>query len=111
MNLEVLAFGEHYKDALGMRFISYVSQNASTIGQKLGALSSNSDRVLGFLIVLQVGAHIARGDYPKAIAEIAKVVLSTFCAPAALIDLIDLIDSLIGLFLPTQWQQWSPFAS
>lgn len=45
MNLELLAFGEHYKDALGMRFITYVSQNASTIGQKLGALSSNSDPI------------------------------------------------------------------
>jgi hypothetical protein len=90
---------------LGKDVIQRCVQESSSIGKKLAALNSNSGRVLIFLVVLQVGFHLKRGDYPKAIAEIGKTALCGLVAPMALIDLVD---SIIGFLLPAEWAKWPP---
>ncbi len=78
-------------------------RHQAVIGQKLLALNSNSGRALVFLVVLQVGFHLQRGDYPKAIAEVGKTALCGLIPPVALIDLVD---SVIGFLLPESWAKW-----
>jgi hypothetical protein len=94
------------KDAqLARTFISHVSQNANEVGQAFARMNKASGNVLVFIVALQVVFDLAKGDYPKCVAEIAKTALCSFCPVAAFIDLID---SIVGFLLPDNWANWPP---
>lgn len=90
---------------LGREVIRRSLQAESTIWTKMSKLNTNSGKVLGLLVILQVAAHIYKGDFPKAIAEIGKTALCALAAPMALIDLVD---AIIGFLLPENWLKWPP---
>ena len=90
---------------LGLDVIQKCAEHGSDIGKKLSALNSKAGGTLAFLVALQVGFHLVRGDYAKAVAEIGKTALCGLIAPMALIDLVD---SIIGFALPTEWAKFPP---
>lgn len=90
---------------LGIDVIQKCAEQGSNIGKKLAAMNSNAGKTLCFLVALQVGFHLIRGDYAKAVAEIGKTALCGLIAPMALIDLVD---SIIGFALPTEWAKFPP---
>ena len=90
---------------LGREVIQRCVYNSAGIGKKLGALNSKAGAALIFVVVLQVGFHLQRGDYAKAIAEIGKAALCGLLAPMALIDLVD---TMLGFALPEQWANFPP---
>ncbi len=90
---------------LGLDVIKKCAENRSSIGKMLSALNSRAGGCLVFLVALQVCFHMNRGDYAKAVAEIGKTALCGLIAPMALIDLVD---SIIGFVLPTEWAKYPP---
>ncbi len=90
---------------LGREVIRRSLQAESTIWARMERLNSNSGRVLGVLVCLQVAAHVYKGDFAKAIAEIGKTALCALMAPMAFIDLVD---SILGFLLPEDWLKWPP---
>ena len=90
---------------LGIDVIQKCAEHGSDLGKKLSAINSNAGKTLCFLVALQVGFHLIRGDYAKAVAEIGKTALCGLIAPMALIDLVD---SIIGFALPTEWAKFPP---
>ena len=83
----------------GAQFIQYLVQNTGKISKSMSELKLNSVRFLGFLVAIQVFIHVNRGDYAKAAGEIVKTALSV---PIPAMVLIDLIDNILGHFLP-EW--------
>jgi hypothetical protein len=83
----------------GAQFIQYLVQNTGKISKSLSNVKLGSVRFLGFLVALQVFIHLTRGDYAKVVGEIVKTALSI---PLPAMVLIDLVDNILGYFLP-EW--------
>ncbi|MGD9562451.1 MAG: hypothetical protein AB7F88_09565 [Pyrinomonadaceae bacterium] len=85
---------------LGAQFIDAIARSSGNISSFLTRFKANSSKFLGFLVVIQVGIHAVRGDYPKCLAEIGKTAL---CGAIPVAAFIDLVDSMLGLIVPQEY--------